>query len=79
VVERDILIFAAVLIAACLTLVTALCRHALREGAEVEVGFKGPSVGLWVRLRPRERRLDAAREWPASEQRAQTRLDGSNG
>jgi hypothetical protein len=60
-VERDVLIFAAALIAACLAFMTTLCRHALRRGADVELGFKAPSIGLWVRLRPGP---DAARAEP---------------
>jgi hypothetical protein len=32
--------------------VVALCRQALRHGAEIEAGVKGPSLVFWVRLRP---------------------------
>lgn len=32
--------------------VVALCRQALRHGAEIEAGVKAPSLVFWVRLRP---------------------------
>lgn len=45
----------AAIAAVCLMLLGRLCRHALRHGADIELGFKGPSIALWVRLRPDSR------------------------
>jgi hypothetical protein len=51
-VAMHVIAIGSVLFLVGLVLVAALCHQALRHGAEIEMGIKAPSLGLWVRLRP---------------------------